>query len=191
MGMLDLEGAHWTFSLTVYGEPGVAEACVALQDRCGVDVNVLLLTLFTTRLTSSAPSAVTLAEADCFIREWRGEIVKPLRAIRRRLKLGPAPAPGGAAEVLRQRIKSAELFAEQIEQAALAAWFEGRDAGSAATGGCAEALARVIAFYAQKPMDDPIVRAEAEQAMVIARTAECWSSLAPRAITQPPPARDR
>ena len=33
----------WEFSLEFYAQPGVASACLALQDRCGVDVNVLLL----------------------------------------------------------------------------------------------------------------------------------------------------
>ena len=32
----------WRFSLTYYGQPGVSDACIALQDGCGVDVNLLL-----------------------------------------------------------------------------------------------------------------------------------------------------
>ena len=32
----------WRFSLRTYGAPGVARACLALQDACGADVNLLL-----------------------------------------------------------------------------------------------------------------------------------------------------
>ena len=42
--MADAEGGSpfWRFSLATYRKPGVADACLALQDGCGVDVNVLL-----------------------------------------------------------------------------------------------------------------------------------------------------
>ena len=36
------DGRFWAFSLDVYGRPGVAPACLALQDRHGLDVNLLL-----------------------------------------------------------------------------------------------------------------------------------------------------
>ena len=36
------DGRFWAFSLEVYGRPGVAPACLALQDRHGLDVNLLL-----------------------------------------------------------------------------------------------------------------------------------------------------
>ena len=32
----------WRFSLKFYRQAGVAEACIAAQDGCGVDVNLLL-----------------------------------------------------------------------------------------------------------------------------------------------------
>ena len=32
----------WDFSLRVYGSEGVPEACLVLQERHGIDVNVLL-----------------------------------------------------------------------------------------------------------------------------------------------------
>jgi len=36
----------WVFSLSVYAWPGVAEACLALQDRHGLEVNFLLAALW-------------------------------------------------------------------------------------------------------------------------------------------------
>jgi uncharacterized protein (TIGR02444 family) len=32
----------WDFSVRTYGRPGVAEACLALQNRDGADVNMLM-----------------------------------------------------------------------------------------------------------------------------------------------------
>ncbi len=36
----------WRFSLATYRKPGVATACLALQDECGVDVNLMLFLLW-------------------------------------------------------------------------------------------------------------------------------------------------
>src|SRR5262249_40267230 len=43
MAAADLQTLNfWNFSLKVYGRPGVAAACIALQDGLGLDVNLLL-----------------------------------------------------------------------------------------------------------------------------------------------------
>ena len=34
--------AFWRFSLHTYRLPGIEAACLALQDRCGTDTNLLL-----------------------------------------------------------------------------------------------------------------------------------------------------
>ena len=40
---MDLPSSRfWDFSLEIYAKPGVAQACLALQDECGADVNLLL-----------------------------------------------------------------------------------------------------------------------------------------------------
>ena len=36
------DNAFWRFSLRTYRAPGVEAACLALQERCGADVNLLL-----------------------------------------------------------------------------------------------------------------------------------------------------
>ena len=40
------EEALWRFSLAFYARPGVAEALIALQDRAGLDVNLMLFALW-------------------------------------------------------------------------------------------------------------------------------------------------
>jgi hypothetical protein len=49
------------------------------------------------------------------VQSWRDEIVRPLRAIRRRLKAGPPPAPNEVTDELRARIKASELESERVE----------------------------------------------------------------------------
>jgi uncharacterized protein (TIGR02444 family) len=118
-GPAALDGPHWTFSLWVYGRKGVPESCLLLQDRWGVDVNVLLLAAYAAA-TGAPPNAARLAAVNTQIAPWREQVVKHLRELRRLLKAGPHPAPSRATDVLRDQVKCAELMAEQIEQAALA-----------------------------------------------------------------------
>ena len=111
----------WTFSLEVYGRPGVAPACLALQDRHGLDVNLLLLCCWIGRSRRPAPTRDEIARLCDAVAGWHQRVVRPLREVRRWLKdLGSAVAPDQA-EALRQRIKRAELDAEHIEQLCLAA----------------------------------------------------------------------
>lgn len=104
----------WEFSLGVYGREDVAAACLALQDRHGVDVNLVLYCAW------AGSRARTLAAAELIglmaaTRSWQADVVTPLRAVRRHLKTaGAAPKP--AIKQLRARIKAAELEAEAVEQ---------------------------------------------------------------------------
>src|SRR5690606_41320532 len=113
---------HWQFSLAVYTRDGVAEHCLALQSRLGLDVNVLLLMLWAAGQWGDAPTAAQITDADSRINAWRHEVVVPLRQLRTRLKSGPAPAPDAMTDVLRKEIKRLELDAERIQQEVLAQW---------------------------------------------------------------------
>ena len=104
----------WSFSLWLYGAPGVADACLEAQDRHGADVNLLLWAVWLAVLGHGLTLA-ELAEAEAATRPWRDEVVRPLRAVRQRLKSGPLPAPTVATESLRARVKAAELEAEKMQ----------------------------------------------------------------------------
>jgi uncharacterized protein (TIGR02444 family) len=123
---LQLDGLHWAFALDFYQRPGVADACLRLQDYVGVDVTLLLFALYMADSHGTVLEQADLEDLDHTVGAWREDVVRPLRQLRRRLKNGPDPAPGAATEGLRDRIKAAELHAEQIELAALARWLEGR-----------------------------------------------------------------
>ena len=108
----------WRFSLHVYRQPGVAEACIALQDGCGVDVNVLLFVMWlaATQRRLSQDDVQALEDA---VRGWRNMAVIPLRDLRRALKDQPTVVGSGRQEAFRNRIKAVELEAERLQQEAL------------------------------------------------------------------------
>ena len=108
----------WRFSIKFYGVPGVAPACIELQDQAGVDVNVLFFLLWnaTERRALNAGDVTKVEDA---IKPWREMTVVPLRGIRRALKSPPSVMTPEAAEGFRTRIKSAELEAERLQQEAL------------------------------------------------------------------------
>jgi uncharacterized protein (TIGR02444 family) len=109
----------WTFALAVYATPGVADACLGLQDRHGCDVNLLLFAAWMGAAHHWTMTSADMADAAAAVQDWHAEIVRPLRGVRRRLKSGPPPGPNGASEALRTRIKAIEIEAERIELAAL------------------------------------------------------------------------
>jgi uncharacterized protein (TIGR02444 family) len=148
---LPLVGPHWSFALSLYARPGVADACLKLQDCAGVDVNVLLFALFAASECGIAFREEDLVDIDHAVAGWREEVVVKLRSVRRRLKSGPFLARGRETERLRDHLKEAELRAEQIEQAVLASWLEDKAALVRAQP-CDDTrvLAEVAAFYARR-----------------------------------------
>jgi uncharacterized protein (TIGR02444 family) len=118
--------AFWTFSAALYDKPGIAPALIRLQDRNGLDVNLLLLCCFAGARGLGALTKAELARADRAVRAWREGVVQPLRTVRRALKLPPLAAGDTADGELRRQVMGAELLGEAREQAILSAWLEGR-----------------------------------------------------------------
>jgi len=108
----------WRFSLQFYRRPGVAEACIALQEESGVDVNLLLFLLWHATQQRGLSTA-EIAALEQKIAAWREQTVIPLRAIRRAIKAPPALVEAGPAEAFRTRIKAVELEAERLQQEAM------------------------------------------------------------------------
>jgi uncharacterized protein (TIGR02444 family) len=117
--MVDEAAELWRFSLAVYGRPGVAPACLALQDSLGLDVNLLLFCCWA-GVRGHRLSPAEIAAASAAASPWQREIVEPLRRIRRQLKTPGALAPADAA-TLYDQAKQLELAAEEAEQRLLAA----------------------------------------------------------------------
>jgi uncharacterized protein (TIGR02444 family) len=111
----------WRFSLNYYRQAGVSDACIALQDGCGVDVNLLLFLfwLASERQTLSADEVKTL---DDTIRSWRNLTIIPIRDTRRKLKGAKTFVDPAKQEAFRDKVKAVELSAEQLQQEALYAF---------------------------------------------------------------------
>jgi uncharacterized protein (TIGR02444 family) len=115
--MADGDNPFWAFSCDLYGKPGVADACLTLQDTHGLDVNVLLYCCWAGwRGQRLDPAQVDLLLGT--VASWHREVVRPLRGVRRWMKTQDM-LPPDQAEALRQEIKRQELEAERLEQAAL------------------------------------------------------------------------
>ncbi len=115
-------GSFWSFSTNYYSLPGKADICLALQDCKSMDVNVLLFMLW------QAQQRRRLSRADiesvvAFVENWRMSVVQPLRSVRRFLKDPGQPWEAPEIRAFRERIKREELFAERIQQEAMAAAF--------------------------------------------------------------------
>jgi uncharacterized protein (TIGR02444 family) len=122
----------WRFSLRFYRRPGVADVCIALQDACGVDVNVLLFFLWLATAKKCVPPAAA-QEVCARVTPWRDDVVVPLRTLRRRLKDGSLLVERGTAELFRTRIKAIELESERLQQEALFALTAGLATENATT----------------------------------------------------------
>ena len=76
----------WRFSLRIY--PAVADTCLELQDRFGVDVNVLLFLLFAAHKGRKVEAAEVRGIISA-VASWNEAVVVPLRSVRRFLRSPP------------------------------------------------------------------------------------------------------
>ncbi|MBL8224019.1 MAG: TIGR02444 family protein [Chromatiales bacterium] len=112
--------ALWPWSLATYGRAGFSAAALELQDRHGLDVNILLYCLWAGLVHRALLGEDGVRAALVATRAWQAEVVLPLRAARRWLK-GRVHPESELAAALRRRVADAELDAERGEQALLAA----------------------------------------------------------------------
>jgi uncharacterized protein (TIGR02444 family) len=129
----------WRFSLHFYRRAGVSDACIALQDECGVDVNLLLF-LFWLAAGRRQLSAADVKRLDEVVRDWRDLTIVPIRDARRKLKGAATLVESQKQEAFRTKIKAIELEAERLQQEALfALTHTGPLGGQAAPGAAARA----------------------------------------------------
>lgn len=143
-GQDDANGGFREFALGLYGVDGVSRAALGLQDRRGVDVNMLLFAAFVGARGDQVLTRDAIEDVRRRVGPWQDAVVSPLRAVRRTLK---SAAQHGAAE-LSARLREIELAAELIELDELAklAPQSGRDANP--DDAIREALGTTVAVYA-------------------------------------------
>jgi uncharacterized protein (TIGR02444 family) len=126
---IEMESALWRFSLAVYRGAGVQEECLDVQERHGVDVNLLMLCAYAGAVEGAALSASDVADALDATGAWHANVVRTVRQVRRTLKPLGVAGQGDfsqAVEALRVKVKGVELEAEQIEHAMMWAWLRSR-----------------------------------------------------------------
>lgn len=112
----------WQFSCRLYAIPKVSETCLILQDRYGLDVNLILFALWSASQHRQLSSQLLKKTAQ-FSRHWQRQRVMPLRELRRRMKsrlsLIAEQRQRDYAQ-LRESILTTELGAERLQQQVLA-----------------------------------------------------------------------
>jgi uncharacterized protein (TIGR02444 family) len=122
------DNPFWDYSIAIYGKPRVADACLFLQDRYGLDVNLLLFCLW---LGASGRGYLDEREIDaCRMRtgDWRSRVVEPLRDIRRACHDEPLGVPQFLLQVFDPLIRQIELDAEHVAQLVLAEFSDNKPA---------------------------------------------------------------
>jgi uncharacterized protein (TIGR02444 family) len=156
------------FALAVHDVDGVPAACVLLQDRFDLDVNVLLLGAFV-GVQGKTLAAEDVAAARAVVDAWHNEVVRPLRAVRRRLKSGPAPAPDARTASVRRHVAGSELDAELVELDELGRWADELEAPNGA-GSAVEHATTAMELVVQS-YDGVLVDGEVAGALEVIATA--------------------
>lgn len=163
------------FALVVHETEGVSNACVSLQDRFDLDVNILLIGAYI-GVQGKTLAAEHVDAARAVVDEWHNEIVRALRAVRRRLKSGPAPAPDTRTAALRRHVAESELDAEMVELDELGKWadeLQARAVAGSAIESATAAMEAVVQSYRGGPADSEAAGALATIAKAAADAAGC------------------
>ena len=113
--------ALWDWTLKAYGQAGVPQACLALQDGHGQNTSFLLWAVW-----AEAADRALLARAAEVARRWDALALSPIREVRRALKPAFDGIDDGEREALREDVKAVELRAERVLMDALEAMTEDR-----------------------------------------------------------------
>lgn len=111
----------WDWALEAYAQPGVPEACLALQDEHGQNTSLLLWAVY-----AEVKDPVLLARAAEATRAWDSTALTPLRDVRRALKAPLPPFADTARQELREEVKAIELAAERLLMETLEGLSKGR-----------------------------------------------------------------
>lgn len=139
---LEPDSPFWRFSLAVYGAAGVSKVCLAVQDRLGGDVNLLLYCAWLGIARGIQLNEAALVKLEQSIADWNEAAVHPLRSARWAIKALPAHQNAVLADFCKE-VAALELRAEQIAQAMLYA----QPDAIAGVSGSSEIAAANLALY--------------------------------------------
>lgn len=163
----------WHFSLDFYGQDGVAAACLDLQDRAGLDVNLLLFALWLGVEGRAAADSSAWQDWQDAIAPWMAVGIQPLRTLRRCLR---APVPGVAdaeREYVRSLVSGAELAAERLAQRVL---FDLAPPAAAAKPAAEAAVANLSAYLSAAGRRPDVADREALGTLLDAAVGPVWDT---------------
>ena len=96
----------WSWAVQAYARPGVAQACLQLQDAHRQSVPYLLWAAWAAQ-SGRLVTPHALKAAAALAVQWEGAAVAPLRSARRGLKAPLAGAAESEREALRETVKAA------------------------------------------------------------------------------------
>ena len=174
--------AFWDYSVALYTRPGVEAACLELQRRHRIDVNLVLLCLWL-GARGTALDGEALARLCHAADRWQVEVVRPLRNLRRRLKGRIADREPNSiagdwpdiAAAVRERAIALEIDAEHLEQVHLGRVAAGLPA--AARAGPALAGANLRHYWRFDRRDQKALRTLLEEAFTRADASEVEDGL--------------
>ena len=138
--------AFWDWALAAYDRPGVAEACLSLQDDHGQQTAYLLWAAW------ASPPAAALADGAELARHWETTILGPVRQSRRALKAPLEPVDDAARLAVRETVKAVELDLEKLLMTSLAGL------STPGPGAAISALVRAGAAWGDPPSPEALQR---------------------------------
>lgn len=138
----------WDWSVRIHDAPQVAERLHKLQDRLGLNVNILLWCCWCAMRFAGPLPDLLLRKAIDLIAPWSRDVTGALRSARRYLKKPPAQAEPAAVAALRENLKVLELDAERVEQSMLERLAEEMLARSGEPANALREARRTLARYA-------------------------------------------
>jgi len=141
----------WTYSLQVYGGEGFSAACIELQDRHGLDVNLILYCLWTGQDGGGVLGPADFDRLIAASAGWNAEVICRLRAARLAIKNGFEALPTELRDRFRKRILEIEIDGERAEQLLLAPVLDRpRDAARGADDRARDTAANLAAYLAHR-----------------------------------------
>jgi uncharacterized protein (TIGR02444 family) len=134
-----MQNPLWDYATEIYGAHGVASACLALQDRFGCDVNLLLYAAWLAQTHQRLVTEHLIAMEAC-VCDWRDQVVRPLRMVRTQLR-----GITGAGD-LYAGVKALELRAEREQVDRMYAFFRNSKALPVTQQSLSDNLAVVATF---------------------------------------------
>ena len=136
----------WNFAVQLYGRAGVRDACLDLQDRCGLDVDLLLFAVWSAFAGPGQLDAGAFRECIAVTAAWRDRLLQPLRALRRTSSGDFDPIPEASSQAVARQLQAVELAAERVELELLEGWATARDSCGPATEPEAAAASNLVAY---------------------------------------------